>query len=120
MVGRRVARSGHGRDRRVAELHHVAVRQSDVLELDAGIRGQVGGRARPSHELGQAGHVVRLHVRLEHGDDRDALRLGERDVLVDEVGVRIDDGELRLRLAAEQVGGAGSVVVQELAKEHRT
>ena len=84
--------------------------------VDAGLADS----ARPSHELGQAGHVVRLHVRLEDGDDRNSLSLSERDVVVDQIAVRIDDGELRLRLAAEQVGGACSVVVQELAKEHRT
>jgi protein phosphatase len=32
------------------------------------------------HELGQPRDVVRLHVRLEHRDDRHAVRLGERDV----------------------------------------
>ena len=78
-----------------------------MVELDAGALGQVRRRAGALDQLGQPGDVVGLHVRLEHGDDRDALRLGERDVLVDQVDVRVDDRELRLRLAAEQIGGAG-------------
>src|SRR3954471_20789254 len=64
--------------------------------------------------------MVGLDVRLEHGDDRDALGSGGRDVLVDEIYVGIDDSELRLALATQQVGRAGGVVVEELAKEHGT
>jgi rhodanese-related sulfurtransferase/predicted transcriptional regulator len=55
---------------------------------------------------------------LEHRDDRDALGFGDADVLVDEVGVRVDDRELAVRLAAEQVGGARTVVVEQLSEEH--
>ena len=67
-----------------------------MLELDAGARGQVGGRAGARDELGQA----RRRGRPARGSRStatigDALRLGERDVLVDEVDVRIDDRELR-------------------------
>ena len=47
-----------------------------------------------------------------------ALGLGEGDVLVDEIDVRVDDGERRLALAAEQVGGARGLVVQQLAEVH--
>ena len=71
-----------------------------------------------STSSGRPGDVVGLHVGLEDGDDRHALRLGERDVLVDEIDVRVDDGELPVRLAAEQIGGAGRVVVEQLAEEH--
>ena len=46
------------------------------------------------------------------------LRLGQPDVLVHEVGVRVDHSELRLRLAAEQVRGARGLVVEELAEVH--
>ena len=69
-------------------------------------------------ELGQPGDVVGLHVRLEHGDDGDALRLGERHVLVDQVGVRVDDRESAVGLAAEHVGGARGLVVEQLPEEH--
>src|SRR3954451_1595967 len=64
--------------------------------------------------------MVGLDVRLEHGDDRAALGSGGGDVLVDQIYVGIDDSELRPALTAEQVGRAGSVVVEELAKEHGT
>ena len=69
-----------------------------------------------STSSGQAGDVIGLNVRLKDGDDRDALRLGQRDVVVDEVDVGIDDGELLLRLAAEEIGGAGRLVVEELSE----
>jgi|SRR3954451_8829904 len=62
--------------------------------------------------------VVGLHMRIEDGDDRRTLGFGQSDVLVDQVDVRIDDGELRVRLAAEDVGGAGGGVIQQLPEEH--
>jgi hypothetical protein len=62
--------------------------------------------------------VVGLHVRLEHRRDLRPLRLGAGDVVVDEVDVRIDDGELALALAPEQIGSARCVVVEELAEVH--
>ncbi len=86
-MSRSVAGSRDRRDLRIPEFHDVAVGERDVLELDAGVRGQIGSRTRARHELRQTGHVVGLDVRLEHGDDRDALRRGERDVVVDEVRV---------------------------------
>jgi hypothetical protein len=92
------------RYRPAAERHDLAVGQRVVLEVHAGALGQVRGGAGPPHQLGQAREVVGLHVRLVHGDDRDVLRRRQRDVVVDEVGVRIDDREAPLRLAALQVG----------------
>ena len=62
--------------------------------------------------------MVGLHVRLEDRDDRDALGLGQRDVVVDQVDVRVDDRELAVALAAEEIGGAGGLVVEELSEEH--
>ena len=55
--------------------------------------------------------MVCLHMRLEHRDDRGAhpLRLGE--VALDQGLVWIDHGQPRLRQAAEQVRGAGGLVV---------
>ena len=82
-----------------------AVCERVVVEVDARALRDVRGRASAGHELGQAGHVVGLNMRLEDGGDRDALGLGERDVLVDQVDVRIYHGELASALAAEQVRG---------------
>ena len=101
-----VSGRGERADRRVAQLDDLAVAERDVLERDARPLGQVRRGSGALDELRQAGHVVGLHVRLEHGHDRDALRLGQRDVAVDEVDVRIDDREARLALAPEQVGRA--------------
>jgi hypothetical protein len=56
--------------------------------------------------------VVGLHVRLEDRDDWNALSVGQAYVLVDEIYVRVHDRERALRLAAQQVGGAGAVVVE--------
>jgi hypothetical protein len=62
--------------------------------------------------------MIGLHVRLENRHDRHTLGLGERDVLVDQVDVRVYDGELATGLAAEQIGGAGGLVVQQLSEVH--
>ena len=86
--------------------------------LDPGALGQVRGRAGALDDLGQPGDVVGLEVRLEHRDDRHALTLGLLKIRVDKIDVGIDDGEAPLRLAAEQVGGAGGVVVEQLAEVH--
>src|SRR5436190_1151106 len=59
-------------------------------------------------------------MRVEPGDDLRPLSLGESDVLVDKVDVRLQDREGTMRLAPQHVGGAGRFVVQQLSKEHRT
>ena len=63
--------------------------------------------------------MVCLHMRLEHRDDRGAhpLRLGE--VALNQGLVWIDHGQPGLRQAAEQVRGAGGLVVQERAQNHK-
>ena len=62
--------------------------------------------------------MVGLQVRLEHGDDRHALRLGQPEVVVDEVDVGVDDGELAVRLAPEQIRRARRFVVEQLPEIH--
>ena len=63
--------------------------------------------------------MVSLDVRLEHGRDRRSNRGSAVDVLIHEVGVWIDDRELVVRQAAEEVAGARTLVVQERAQDHR-
>ena len=45
------------------------------------------------------------------------MGLGERDVLIDQVDMRIDHGEPAAALAAEQIRRAGGFVVEQLAEE---
>jgi hypothetical protein len=47
--------------------------------------------------------VVGLHVRLDHRDDCGALRVRERDVVIDEIDVRLDHRERCVGLAPQQV-----------------
>jgi hypothetical protein len=49
--------------------------------------------------------MIGLHVLLEHRDDRRPDPLRRREVVVDEVPVRVDDGELVVARAAEQIAG---------------
>ena len=102
----------------VAELQRLAVGERMVVELDPRAGRQVGGRTSPLDQLRQSRDVIGLQVRLEDGDDLRPLRLSAGDVLVDEVDVRIDDGERALGLAAEQIRGAGCLVVEELSEIH--
>src|ERR671919_1950499 len=117
-MGSGVAGRGHRLDDRVAELDDVAVGQSDVLEVDPSAGWEVGRRPGSIDQRREARDVVGLNVRLEDRDDRNPLRLRQPDVVVDEIGVGIDDGEAAPRLAPEEIGGTGRLVVQELAEEH--
>jgi hypothetical protein len=56
-----------------------------------------------------------LHVRLEDRDDWRAQRRRSGEVAVDEVGVRVDDRELGVRAATEQLAGTRGRVVQKRA-----
>jgi hypothetical protein len=84
-----------------------------VLELDLRSLREVRGRAGALDQGRQPGHVIGLHVRLEDRGDRRADRPRRRDVLVDQIDVRVDDGQLAVRRAAEQVAGARAGVVQK-------
>ena len=89
-----------------------------VLELDAGALRKVRRGAGPRDQIGQPRDVIGLDVRIEDRGDRRALDLGERDVVVDELDVRVDDGERAVRLAPEQIGGARALVVEQLPEVH--
>jgi hypothetical protein len=111
----RVPRCRHRCHERVPELDDVTVDECDVLEFDSRVGRQVGGRARARDELGQAGQVVRLHVRLEDRHDGRAQRRRRGEVVIDDLGVRVDDRELGMPAATEQVAGTGGRVVQKRA-----
>jgi hypothetical protein len=105
MVSGRVPRRCDRSHERVSELHDIAVGERDVLERDPDTGGQVGRGACALDQCGQTGYVVGLQMRLEHGHDRRSERHGRGEVVVDEVGMRVDDGQLAVRTAAEQVAG---------------
>ena len=69
VMGGRVPGRRDGGDDRVAELDALAVLERAVREVDLRPGRQIGGRAGRGREVGQAGDVVGLHVRLEHGHD---------------------------------------------------
>src|SRR5207247_3294900 len=69
-------------------------------------------------QSGKPGQMVGLDVCLEDRDDR---RSGTRrllEIAVDELLVRVDDREPRLRQTAEQVARAGRLREEEGAKNH--
>jgi hypothetical protein len=113
-----VPRHGQSANDGVPELDDVAVSERLVWEGNAGLGRKVRGRARRLDERREAGNVIRLDVRLEHGRDRRAHALGRLHVLLDELDVRIDDREPRVRQAAEQIARAGSVLVEEGPQDH--
>ena len=118
VMGERVTRCGDRLDVDVAEPDDLAVAQRVMGELDARALGQISHSTSPGDQLGHARDVVGLHVRLEDGNHRRALGARKLDVSVDEIDVGVDDRELAAGLAPEQVGGAGGLVVQQLAEEH--
>lgn len=62
--------------------------------------------------------MVGLNVRLEYGSDRRTRALGRFEVTVDELDMRIDDGETRAGEAPEQVARARRRLVQERTQDH--
>ena len=118
VVGGCMTRCCDRRHECVPNLDHVAVGERDMLELDARADGYVGGRAGALDQQGQAGDMVGLDVCLKYGHDRRPDLRCRLEVLLDEIGVRVDDREFGVRAAAEQVAGARARVVQELAKQH--
>jgi hypothetical protein len=91
-----------------------------MLELHTGACRQVRPRGGALHERRQPRDVIGLHVRVEHRHDRHVVGLGQRDVVVDQVDVWVDDRELAVRGAPEQIGGARRFVVEQLPEEHRS
>ena len=103
---------------RVAELDLGAVAQHIVHELDLRSGRKVTGGPGGFDERGQTGDVISLNMRLEHGDDRRADALGLGEVALDERLVRVDYRELLVCQTAEEVRGAGRLVVEEGTQDH--
>ena len=118
VVGRRVTRRREGTHERIAEFDPLAVGEFRVLELNWRAGREKRCRTRHLDQRGQSGDMVRLHVRLENGDDRCTRTLGLSQVVVDERLVRIDDCEPSFRQTAEEVRGASGLLVEEGSKDH--
>jgi hypothetical protein len=112
--------AGHVQDleRHVADPDLPAVLHRIVRE--GGIGGGVNVDPRPG--LGGQGlvarHVVGVHVGLEDAGDREALAPGYRHVVVHPIAGRVHDGRLPGLGAADQVGQAARLLVQDLLKDH--
>jgi hypothetical protein len=118
VVRRRMAR---GRDRGkdgIAELHRITAGERDVRELHSCAGWQIGGRRAAFDERRQAGDVIRLHVRFDHGNDRRTSTFGLVQIRLDQRFVWINHRELALGQAAEQVRGACLLRVQERTQNH--
>src|SRR5262249_9368385 len=118
-MGGRVPRGRDRRHDRVPKLYRIAVAERDMLELDSGARGEIPRGTRALDEHGQSGDVVGLHVRLEDSRNRGARLRRRLDVLVDELEVWIDYGELPLRRAAEEITCARAGSVEKLSQDQR-
>ena len=110
-----VARRRERGDRDLPDPHRVPVGQRLVREVDARRGGDVDGRARRLRQPALAGDVVCVVVRLQHVRDREAVLLGEPEVVLD-VPLRVDHD--RLAPVRDDVGSAAEVLVQHLAEEH--
>ena len=89
-----------------------------MLELDAGPLREVGGHPRPLDQLRQSRDVVGLQVRFQHRRDPAALGIGGRDVVVDQIRVRIDHGQLTAVLLANKYEAQAVSSFRELAEVH--
>jgi hypothetical protein len=118
VVRRRVPRRGESANDGVSELDDVTVSEGGMGELDAGLGWKICRRSRCLDQRGKPRHVVGLHVRLEYGRDRSTRPLGCLQVPVHKLNVWIDNGEVRLGEAAEQVARAGGLLVQKRAQNH--
>src|SRR5213083_403482 len=102
----------------VAEAEAVAVRQRLVRERHAGRAVDVDGGLRDGGEVAVARDVIGVGVGLDHVGDGESLLAGDAEVVVDAVSSRVDHhGAPRLG-AADQVGQAAGLFVQELLKDH--
>ena len=118
VVCRRVTRGPDYTNDGVAQLNDVTVSKLGVRELDVSAGRKVGGGAGRFDDFRQSGDVVGLYVRLEDRDDRRATLPGGGEIRVDELRMRIDDGQLRGRETAEQVARAGGLAEEEGAEDH--
>jgi hypothetical protein len=118
VVRRRVPRRSESANDGVSKLDDVTVIEGGVGELDPSLGWKVGRRSRRLDQRRKPRNVVGLDMRLEDSRDRSTRALSRLDVPVHKLNVGIDDRELRAGEAAEEVAGAGRLLVQERAQDH--
>ncbi len=101
----------------VADADPAPVLERLVRVLGAGQAMDVHGDAALQRERAVAGHVVGVRVRLEDGDEAGAVAL-EHLVELADVERRVDDDGLAGGLAADHVGRAAEVAMDELLEDH--
>ena len=104
----------------VAEADHVAVGERRVREGHPGRAVHVDGGLGGGGEVAVARDVIGVRVRLDHVGDGQALLAGDAEIVVHAVPSRVDhDGAPGLG-AADQVGQAARLLVQQLLEDHAT
>ena len=101
----------------VADADPAPVLERLVRVLGARQAMDVHGDAALQRERAVAGHVVRVRVRLEDGDEAGAVAL-EHLVELADVERRVDHDGLAGGLAADHVGRAAEVAMDELLEDH--
>ncbi len=116
MLGRVARRMQHGR-RDVAERKHLSVAHAFERECHLRLgRQHVFGAGRVSEGTSRR-EVIGMQMRIDDEVDAHASRFGCAQIRLDGPG-RIDDGTGRLAAAAEQIGDADRIGVQELTEDH--
>ena len=114
-VLRAMARRGERRDPHVPEGDDVAVGERVVGVLDSRFGRHVDRGAGRLDQPSMAGDMVGVVVGLEDVANREAVLLGQLEVVGD-VPLRIDHRRLSVR--RHDIGGAAEIVVEHLAEEH--
>ena len=118
VVSRRVPGRGKRAHDRVSERDDFPVGERDVFEVDDPAGGQIR-RSTGFDKSGKSGDVVCLDVGLKDSADRRSETLRLLEIALDEVEVRIDDGELTVGKAAEEVARTCSRLEEEGPQDHR-
>src|ERR1700674_3304378 len=115
-VGRVTRRMEHAY-RDVAEVEHYSVFYSPKSEQRrrALVEAVLGSQRR--RERTTSGNVVSVHVGVDHVENLEPERLGDRTIGV-EVSARVNDGADAATPSAEDVGRARLILMQYLPKEH--
>ena len=103
----------------LAQTQRVAIDERHVREGHARRAMHVNGGLRGGAEVAVARDVIGVGVRLDHVGDREPLLARDTEIVVDAIPSGIDDDGAPRLGAADQVGQAAGLLVQELLEDHR-